>query len=188
MVAVPNQLHYTHDEYFALEQAEDHRYEYLAGEVYAMVGGSESHALIASNLLTELAIGLRGKPCRVYGADMKLYIAQHDHFCYPDVMVLCEGGLRERLYVANPTLVVEVLSDNTEAYDRGDKFARYRAIPELRHYLLVNQHRPMVECFERAEGGAWRYVAVEGPEQTLHLAPWDLRVPLAEIYRNVEFA
>ena len=119
MSSVLKPKHYTHEEYFALEQAEDWRYEYIAGEVFAMAGGSESHALIGTNIIIDLGNALRGKPCRIYTADMKLYVREYDKFCYPDIQVLCEQGIRHRKYVENPLIVVEVLSDSTETYDRN---------------------------------------------------------------------
>ncbi len=106
----------THEEYFAIEQSEDQRYEYISGEIFARAGGSESHALIGSNILVGLSHALRSGPCRVYGADMKLYIREHDKFCYPAVQILCELGIRQGAHVENPVLVVEVLSDSTESY------------------------------------------------------------------------
>ncbi len=146
-VLKPNRL--THEEYFALEQAEDQRFEYLVGEIFAMAGGTESHALIGSNILVGLSNALRGKPCRVYGADMKLYVRDYDKFCYPDVQVLCEQGIRHEKYVENPAVVVEVLSDSTESYDRNKKFEHYRSIAALKYYVLVDQTCRHVELYEK---------------------------------------
>ena len=98
-----------------MEQAEDQRYEYIAGEVFVMAGGTESHALISMNIGAALVGTLRGKPCRVYGADMKLYVRNFDKYCYPDVQVLFEQGIRQRKYVENQIEIVEVLSDSTES-------------------------------------------------------------------------
>jgi Uma2 family endonuclease len=177
----------THDDYFALEQADDLRYEYLAGEVFAMAGGSESHALIGSNALIALGIALQGKPCRVYNPDMKLYIAAFDKFCYPDLQVLCAEGRRHEKYVEGPALVMEVLSEGTESYDRGLKFEHYRNIPELHHYLLLAQDRPHAELYTRLADGGWRLTEADGLEGALTLALWELELPLAELYRNVDF-
>lgn len=136
---------FTHEEYFALEEREDQRYEYCAGKVFTAGGGtgdgggvdvSESHALISMNVGAALVSALRGKPCRVYGADMKLYIREDDYFCYPDVQVLCERGVREHHHVENPVLIVEVLSPSTESWDRGGKFEHYRAVETLAYYLV----------------------------------------------------
>jgi len=177
---------FSHEAYFALEQAEDARYEYLAGEVFAMVGGSERHALISMNLGAALFNALHDRPCRVYGADMKLHVAEFDHFCYPDVMVLCEKGVRQERFVEQPSLIVEVLSPPTEAYDRGMKFEHYRAIASLDHYLLLDQDRPHVELYSRV-GGVWQLTEAGGLEGEIVLALLDIRLGLAEVYRQVEF-
>lgn len=177
----------SHEEYFALEQSEDRRYEYLAGEVFAMAGGSESHALISANILGALINALRKKPCRVYGSDMKLYIDAVDKFCYPDVQVLCEQSQRTPRFVSGPSLMVEVLSDSTESYDRGLKFEHYRQIPELRHYLLLDQTRPHAELFQKAEDGRWWLSEFSGLEGRIPLDQWDITLEMGEIYRDVEF-
>jgi Uma2 family endonuclease len=122
----------SYDEYFTLEQSEDQRYGYHAGEVSAIAGGSESHALIGMNVGAALVNALREKPCRVYGLDMKLYLREFDLFCYQDVQALCEQGRRHEQFVENPMLIAEVLSGSTESYDRGLKFEHYRGIESLR--------------------------------------------------------
>lgn len=177
----------SHAEYFALERREGRCYEYLGGEVFAMTGGSESHSLIAGNTLAALAAALRGRPCRVYNSDLKVFIAAHDTYCYPDVTVVCDDGRRSRHCAEGPALVVEVLSPTTGAYDRGLKFEHYRAIPELRHYLLLNQERMHAERFAR-DGEEWLLREAGGAEGALFFAAWEVTLPLAELYRNVDFA
>lgn len=184
MSSVLKQNRLTHEEYFALEQAEDQRYEYIAGEVFAMTGGTERHALISMNIGAALVIALRGKPCRVYGADMKLYVRDYDKFCYPDVQILCEKGIRHEKYVENPILVVEVLSDSTESYDRGLKFEQYRSIETLQYYLLVDQHRRHVDLFERESGQRWMLTV---PQDSAVLSGLDIQLEIDEIYSQVEF-
>lgn len=181
-VLKPNRL--THEEYFALEQAEDQRFEYIAGEVFSMAGGSESHALIGANIIIGLGSALRGKPCRVYNADMKLYIHEHDKFCYPDVQVLCEQGIRHEKYVENPVVVVEVLSDSTESYDRNKKFEHYRSIATLKYYVLVDQTCKHVELFEKESKDRW---IVTYPKDHLDLQDLDIALDIEEIYRQVDF-
>ncbi len=178
---------FTHEEYFTLEQREDQRYEYCSGEVFAMAGGSERHALIAMNIGAALVNGLRGRPCRVYGADMKLYITEYDHFCYPDVQVLCEQGIRHERFVENPVLVVEVLSPSTESWDRGGKFERYRTIAGLQYYLLIDQERRHVELFERETESRWLFTEYGGAAPRLRLPKLEAALELDEIYHLVEF-
>jgi Uma2 family endonuclease len=177
----------THADYFALEQAEDARYEYWRGEVFAMAGGSESHALIGMSTGAALVNALRDRPCRVYGADMKLYLPTLDKFCYPDVMVLCEAGRRREQYVEDPTLVVEVLSETTESYDRGLKFEHYRTLASLRHYLLLTQDRAHAELYARGPEGVWYLSEATGLEAEVRLSAWEVALPLAEVCRNVDF-
>lgn len=172
----------SHDEYFALEQREDQRYEYHAGEVFAMAGGSESHALIGANVLVGLSNALREKPCRVYGADMKLYLREYDQFCYPDVQVLCEYGKRHEHYVENPALIVEVLSASTESYDRGLKFERYRTIESLAYYVLIAQDRKHVEFYQRETTNRW---ILTEPKDHLVFAGLDATLDMEDIYRQV---
>ena len=179
--------HLTHAEYLDLEQQDDLRYEYIAGEVFAMAGGSESHALISANILGMMINALRDRPCRVYGSDMKLNIEQVDKFCYPDLQVLCEKGRRNASFVEGPALVVEVLSRSTEPYDRGLKFEHYRQIPELRYYLLLNQERHHAELFERRDDGGWLLTEYSGPDAVIRFGEWQIELLLAEIYRDVEF-
>jgi Uma2 family endonuclease len=177
----------THEAYFQLERRDDWRYEYLAGEVFAMAGGSESHALIAANTIGALIGALRGQPCRVYGSDMKLRIDHLDKFCYPDLMVLCEQGRRTPRYVEAPRLIVEVLSESTESYDRGLKFEHYRTIPELSDYLLLDQTRPHAELFTRQGATSiWTLIEATGIEGSVELSQWGIALALAELYRDVD--
>ena len=184
MSSVLKQNRLTHEEYFALEQAEDQRYEYHAGEIFAMAGGTESHALISSNIIISLGAALHGKPCRVYGSDMKLYVRDYDKFCYPDVQVLCEKGIRHKDYVENPVLVVEVLSDSTESYDRGRKFEHYRSIESLQYYVLVDQNRKHVDFYERKSIDRW---TLTDSQDRLVFPNLDISLEVEEIYRQVEF-
>jgi len=117
---------------------------------------------------------------------MKLYIAAHDKFCYPDVMVLCGEGERGGDYVEDPVLIVEVLSDSTESYDRGLKFEHYRAIPNLRHYLLLSQRRLHAELYTRTDPASWRFQETSGDAGGVVLDAWGVELPLDELYRNVK--
>lgn len=184
--ALPAQ-HLSHDDYFTLEQEQDQRFEYIAGEIFAMTGGTERHALISVSTGAALLAALRGRPCRVYGSDMKLRIAKHDKFCYPDLMVLCEEGRRSKLYVEGPLCIIEVLSDSTESYDRGLKFEHYRSISSLRSYLLLNQDRAHAELFERDTNGTWHLAEASGREMEIKIASMDISLALSDLYQQVDF-
>ncbi len=177
----------SHDDYFALEQEQDQRFEYIAGEVFAMTGGTERHALISASTIAAMLSALRNRPCRVYGSDMKLRITEQDKFCYPDVMVLCEEGRRSKLYVEEPLCIIEVLSDSTESYDRGLKFEHYRSIPSLRSYLLLNQDRAHAELFERDTNGTWHLAEASGTEMEIKVTSMEISLALSDLYQQVDF-
>jgi Uma2 family endonuclease len=146
--------HPSFDDWLSAERAShETRTEYVAGEVFAMAGGSEEHSLIVANVVGELRTQLKGKPCRVYPSHMKVRMAAADAGTYPDAMVICgERHFHDdrRDVVTNPHLLVEVLSDSTEAYDRGRKFAHYRRLDSLQAYLLIAQDRVAVDCDAKA--------------------------------------
>ncbi|MDQ2806769.1 MAG: Uma2 family endonuclease, partial [Chloroflexota bacterium] len=156
--------YYTPEEYLSLERAATYKSEYLAGEIFpmieaeeghageicAMAGAGEDHTTIAANLVRLLGNAFQGRPCRVYGSDMRVRVAASGLYTYPDVVAVC--GPREfadphRDTLLNPTVIFEILSPSTEGYDRGKKFANYRQIPTLTDYVLVAQDEPLVEHF-----------------------------------------
>jgi Uma2 family endonuclease len=155
MVASP-QYHLTPDEYLKLEEQSQIKHEYIDGEAYAMAGATDAHVTIAGNLFALLRSHVRGSGCRVYISDMKVRIEQLNRFYYPDVMVTCDDRDQETTtYKQFPRLIVEVLSDSTEAFDRGDKFADYRTIESLHEYVLISTKHQRVECFQRMTDGKW---------------------------------
>lgn len=165
------------------------RSEYIGGEVFAMTGASAEHNAIVSNINRELSIQFKGRPCQVYANDMKVHIATANAGAYPDLVAFCgphelQSGRRDLLL--NPSLIVEVLSDSTEAYDRGGKFALYRQIPSLREYLLVSQYRVQVELFSRGPDGRWTFADFTSLSDTVTLASVDCTLALAEVYDKVE--
>jgi Uma2 family endonuclease len=148
----------TPDEYLAFERTSEERHEYADGEVFAMSGGTREHSLLSAHVVRDLGAQLRRGPCEVHTSDLKIGIPSRRRYVYPDVSVVCGAPVfedAERDVVRNPKVVVEVLSDSSEAYDRGDKFAQYRAVASLTDYLLVSQKEPRVEHFVRQEDGKW---------------------------------
>ena len=145
-------------EYLEFEATSDTKHEYLRGEVLAMAGGTPDHAALALAIGAELVAGLRGRPCRAFSSDLRVRIEATDLSTYPDITVVCgtleTSGLDPHA-ATNPVLIVEVLSDSTEAYDRGQKFAHYRQIPSLREYLLVSQTEPRLEAYAKNDAGQW---------------------------------
>ena len=156
MIANPNTNNIPPEEYLAGEELSSIKHEYINGQVYAMAGASDAHVTIALNLALALRSHLRGSGCRVYMSDMKAQIETANTFYYPDVIVTCDA--RDKALTNHkkyPCLIVEVLFDSTEAFDRGDKFANYRQLPTLQEYVLINQKRQCLECFRRNAEGLW---------------------------------
>jgi Uma2 family endonuclease len=191
-MSLPRTLsHFSPEEYLAFERGTDARHEYLDGHVYAMAGESIEHSRICVNVAGELRARLKGSPCEVLSPNMKVVTSPTGLFSYPDVVVLC-GEPRfydeRRDILTNPTVVFEVLSPSTEAYDRGEKFLRYRTqIESLREYVLVSQHRPLVEHYVRQPDGSWSYSSASDLSEAIDLISIDCRLPLSEIYDRIIF-
>ncbi|HIK45986.1 MAG TPA: Uma2 family endonuclease [Leptolyngbyaceae cyanobacterium M65_K2018_010] len=184
MVASP-QPDLTVQDYLHLEAASPTKHEYIDGAAYAMAGASDAHVTITVNLAALLRSHVRGSGCRVYIADLKARIEARNCFYYPDVMVTCDERDRENdMYKCFPKLIVEVLSESTEAFDRGDKFADYQSLETLEEYVLVNTRHRRVECFHRNEAGLW--VLRYHTEGEFTLASLNFSAPLAALYEDVE--
>ena len=174
-------------EYLALEARGDGKHEYIAGTVYAMAGGTPEHARLQMNVGSALLAGLRGRPCAVFSSDLRVRIDATDRSTYPDVTVVC-GAMKtspiDKDAVTNPTLLVEVTSESTEADDRGDKFGHYRQIPTLQEYVIVSGRAPHVEVWRRNERGRWELADEGGPQSILHLGSIDVKLDVGSIYAN----
>ncbi|MDT5261596.1 MAG: hypothetical protein QOC61_600 [Acidobacteriota bacterium] len=175
------------EEYLTIERRADFKSEYVDGVAYAMAGGSERHNLIAANVIIALGVQLRDGACRVYPSDLKVRVPNSKRFFYPDVSVICDETQfadEERDVILNPIVVVEVLSDSTEAFDRGKKFLSYQQIESLKEYLLVAQDEFVVEHFLRQEDG-WLYTKASGLDAAIALPALNCRVALSDIYNKV---
>jgi Uma2 family endonuclease len=173
-------------EYLAAEATSDVRHEYLNGEVWEMAGGTPEHAALAMAMGGELRAALRGKPCRVYSSDLRIRILETGLSTYPDVAIVC-GQLAtaadDEQAAVNPVLLVEVLSQTTEGYDRGAKAAHYRRIQSLREYVLVSQSEPRIEVHRRTESGRWELLEAR-PGETIELASLGISLDVAAVYAN----
>jgi len=178
---------YTEEEYFEFERTSIGHWEYVNGEIRAMSGGTANHSTIAVNIIATLRTALLPKGCRVFGSDMKVHTGDGVN-TFPDAAVVC-GPLafyRGRTdLLANPQLIVEVLSDSTEAYDRGDKFRHYQSIPTLTDYLLVSQDEARVTLFTRREED-WHQLNVAGLEGSVYLPSAETTLALSDIYALIE--
>lgn len=180
----------TPQDYLAIERAAPFKSEFYDGEMFAMAGGTPVHSLIGTNVAGEFRNKLRGKKCVPYNADLRIQVEPTGLFTYPDLSVICgplQFGAGDDT-VTNPTLLVEVLSPSTEAYDRGQKFIHYRQIPSLQEYLLVSQSEPLLELYSRQPGGGlWTLRQATGLDARLEIPSLEISVELAEIYARVQF-
>ncbi len=181
---------YTVEEYLAGERRAEHRNEFLGGEIFAMAGASFRHNTIVANVVGELRERLRGGPCRPVASDQRVQVRATGLNTYPDVVVVCgepEFTDDHLDTLLNPTLLVEVLSPSTEAYDRGEKFAHYRRLESLTDYLLVSQDTLRVEHYAR-QGNHWVLSEADTPEAVIPLTTLGCELPLAGVYERVDFA
>lgn len=155
----------TATEYLAWERAQPTRHEFNRGEVFAMAGGSPRHNFLCTAVGAELRAALRGSGCTVLSSDQRIAVVRGERYVYADAVAVCGPFIADALggdVLANPALVVEVLSASTEAYDRGEKWAAYQRVASVSDYLLVSQRGPLLEHFAREPDGTWRYAQV-GP-------------------------
>lgn len=179
---------YTPEQYLELERDAETKSEYLSGQIFAMAGASPRHNAIAFNIAAGLGGQFRGRPCRGYGSDQRVTVLETGLRTYPDVSAVCrepEFDPLDENALINPTVLIEVLSPRTEAYDRGEKFAHFRRLPSLREYVLVAQDKMRVEHFVRQDDGRWLLAELNDPDEVLTLDSVGCRLPLAEIYDKV---
>lgn len=187
MSAVLTQTRYTAEEYLTLERSSPIKSEFHDGRIYAMTGASRKHNLITVNIAGELRNQLKKRRCEAYGRDMRVKAAESHSYHYPDIVVVCGEPQFEDAHVdtlLNPTLLIEVLSPSTEAYDRGGKFAHYRKIPTLREYLLVSQDQPSIERYVR-QGDVWVLSEAAGLDALMPLDSIGCALSLGEVYDKV---
>jgi Uma2 family endonuclease len=180
----------TPEEYLEIERLAEYKSEYYQGEMFAMAAANWSHNLIVVNVLAGLHAQLRSSPSEAYHCNMRVRVSATGLYTYPDVIVVCMkpqflDGQRDTLL--NPTLIAEVLSPSTEAFDRGRKFEQYRSLESLAEYLLVGSQRVSAELYARQPDGRWLLTAANSLSETLELPATGCRLSLADIYEKVEF-
>jgi Uma2 family endonuclease len=175
-------------EYLQLEEAAEFRSEYINGQMVAMAGGTLNHALISSNLVGELRNKLLQSDCRVFGSDMRIRTSPSGIYTYADAVVGCGRLEVVDNTLTNPVLIAEVLSDSTEAYDRGRKFGWYRQIESLREYILLDQKRALIEHFHKEGQGDWRMRDYGSLDAALRIDSLEITLLASEVYRGVEFS
>lgn len=176
---------YTLDDYLSLQRGIEVKLEYFNGEIYVMAGGSAGHNRISRNVLKLFDAALSGSSCEAFGSDMRVSTPS-GLYTYPDATIVCGPKVNNAAEtLTNPIVIVEVLSDSTRNYDRGEKFELYRSIPTLRHYLLIEQNVHHVEHRYMDADGSW---STESAEETVHLSEVGIDLRVAEIYEGVETA
>ena len=176
--------------YLAFEREAEARHEFVDGQIVAMSGGTERHAIICDNLISIAKAKLRGSTCQPYSASMRVKIEATSNYTYPDLSVVCgdrqfEDARRDTLL--NPRLIVEVLSPSTELHDRVWKFRNFQLISSFEEYVLVSQNEPLSERFLRQGDVGWLMTQVTGLEQSVRFESVGCELPLREIYEGVEF-
>lgn len=180
----------TPEEFLAFERASDIKHEYRDGEIFAMSGAKRGHNIIALNVGSELHQQLKDKDCETYLSDMRVFVPATRLYTYPDIVTVCgEPVFQDDVpdTLVNPVLLIEILSDSTENYDRGLKFQFYRSISTLREYVLISQTTARIEKYVKHGDGFWLFSEAIGLESIIEFASIDCKIPLADIYNKVEF-
>ena len=186
----PKQI-YTLEDYLELEKSTNEKFEFFDGEVWSMSGASFGHNRIVQNLNFEVELQLREKGCQSFPSDLRVKVPDYPPYRYPDLTALCGKAEIEKIggidMLVNPQLIVEVLSDSTEAFDRGDKFSYYKSIESFTEYLLVAQHRPHVSHFVKHGDGFWMNLEYNDLSEEIELKSVPCKLSLKAIYRDVSF-
>lgn len=180
---------YTKKEYFDLVEQLETKLEYHDGQIFAMAGGTSDHNIIAGKTWRHLDEQLDDTDCVVYNSDMAVYIQEYNRYVYPDASVVCEPQTFEdagRLRLKNPSLIIEVLSESTGSYDRGDKFLYYRSLPSFREYLLISSTRIFVEGWYREAPDLWRMSSASSLDASIPIHSLNLELSLRSVYAKSE--
>lgn len=180
----------TAEEYLAFERGSSEKHEFSYGEIFAITGASVTHGRVVTNLVRVLGNKLLDRPCDVFTSDLRLCVDPKYCYTYPDIIVVCgEPKFLDNQFdtLLNPDVIVEVLSDSTRSYDRGEKFEQYRSIPSFREYLVVEQSKVHVELHSKQLNGTWLMWETYKLEDTVRLDSIGVEIQVADIYRRTEF-
>ena len=181
----------TSEEYLAKERKAEYKSEYFNGEIYAMAGANRKHNKIVGNLTGLVWQHLKGKDCEFYPNDMRVFVPKTGLYTYPDLVVVCgEPKFQDKVFdtLLNPTLLVEVISESTESYDRGKKFQHYRSIESLQEYVLVSQDEAGIEKYIKQGSGFWVLSEAFGLDAKIKLDSIDCEIALSEVFDKVNFS
>lgn len=172
-----------------MESVADFRSEFFKGEIFAMAGATANHDRISNACNRLIGNALDGGQCEHFSNDIKVRIPNEDIYYYPELSVVCGAADfedKKESILKNPVLIIEVLSEGTESFDRGKKFHRYQQIPSLREYILIAQDEYQIDAFKKADDGVWQLRSYSGLEDVLEINSLNLFLPLADIYRRVK--
>jgi len=185
------QTNYTLEEYAELEKNSEERLEFFEGNVWSIAGASPKHEDIVINTATELKNKLRGRGCKVFGSNLRVKVPIYQPYRYSDISALCESPIYENFYglevLINPSLIVEVLSPSTEAFDVNEKFTYYKSIESFTEYLLISQDYPHVVLYTKQDEEVWLHREYNDLQAKVYLSSLDCEVSLSEIYLDIEF-
>jgi Uma2 family endonuclease len=186
MTISKSHAYFTPEEYLDIERISPIKHEYLQGQIVAMAGASKAHVIITGNFSALLVNHLRGSGCLSYASDMKVRLPELNIFYYPDLVVTCDprDNRSDQDFILYPTLIVEVLSDSTEAFDRGDKFADYKTIPTLTESLLIHQSQMLVERFQRRSENLW-VPQIYRDGDIVEIDSINFSCPMGALYENI---
>lgn len=190
MSAIPK-AKLTPEEYLEFERKSDERHEFFDGEIFAMSGAKRNHNKIATNVSGLIWQHLKGKNCESYSNDMRVFVPETGLYTYPDIVAVCgEPKFKDNVFdtLLNPILLIEVLSDSTESYDRGKKFQHYRSIESLQEYVLVSQDEARIEKYVRHGDGFWLLSEAVGLDSEIEFAAIECRIAMQEVYDKVDFS
>ncbi|EDN69910.1 protein of unknown function DUF820 [Beggiatoa sp. PS] len=190
MSAQPQLAILTPAEYLAIERQAKYKSEYFEGEIFAMSGASPEHNQITINIVGELYAQLKKRPCRVFMSDMRVKVSPTGLYTYPDVVAFCDPPCfddKQKDTLLNPNVIIEVLSDSTEGYDRGKKFQHYRTLDSLQEYLLIAQNKCQIEHYVRQPNNQWLFSETNELEATIDLPSIECSLVLSDIYDKVDF-
>jgi Uma2 family endonuclease len=190
-MGLPETKYITEKDYLVAERLATEKHEYFQGEVFAMSGASKAHNEIAMNCSVELAVKLKGKPCRPYGSDFRVNIPQNTLYTYPDISVYCnepETLDAENDTATNPSVIIEILSKSTRNYDQGEKFALYRQIESLKDYILIDSEVAKVITYTKNNDGSWLLTEYKSTKDSFLINSIGVTLNLVDLYENVKFS
>lgn len=181
-------VRYNLTQYLEIERKSRAKHEYFQSEIFTMAGASDAHNEIFSNLFFQIGSKLKGQPCRPYGSDKRLHIPENTLYTYPDISIYCNGlmqSINDKNASILPTVLIEILSDSTQSYDRGDKFKLYRDIPSLKEYILIDSERITVEAFFLNSKNNWELHEYTDPSEIITFKSLKIAIAISDIYENV---